>query len=189
MKRACGARRKPRAAELQTRQSLKLRTAQSQLHHASLRNQLALAHDQHLVESIEETQPMHGGHEAGLREIAEQGRIEARRGGGIETRGRLIEQYQRAALRGEHASCKSNTAALSTGPVGRPLGDGSLETQWRRLYKVGCEGDLQCLGVSPRGRRTTDGLAFCEILAQSPFVYLGVLRNECGSIAQNLRCF
>src|SRR6185312_12876501 len=142
MKRACGTGRKRRAARLQTRESLKLGTAQSQLYQGTLRDQPALAHNQHFIESIEQAQPVHGGDQARGREVLEQVRVEARLGGGIQARGWLIEQHERTALRGENAPCKSNTAALSTGPIGRPLSNGSLETQRCGLYKVGSTGEL-----------------------------------------------
>src|SRR3569833_3322068 len=117
MKCACRAGRKPRAAELQTREPLKLRTAQSQLHYGSLRDQPAFAHDQHFVESIEQTQPMHGGDQAGLREKSEEVHIEARLRGRIQARGWLIEQYERTALRRENAARESNTTTQTAGPV------------------------------------------------------------------------
>src|SRR5689334_1196871 len=102
MHRACGRCRKPRATGLQPREALELGTAQSELSHASLRDEFALPHDQHLIEVIEQRETMYRRNDASAREGVEQIRIHTRFGGRVQARRRLIQQYEGTTLRGEN---------------------------------------------------------------------------------------
>jgi len=78
----------------------------------TLRDQASLLHHQHLVEAIQQAQPMDRGDERDIRESGEEIGVHPCFSRRIEARRRLVHENESATGRGENAACEGHAAAL-----------------------------------------------------------------------------
>ncbi len=113
-------------------------------------------------------------------ECGKQVGIHARLGRGIETRRRLIHQYERASSGREDTTRERHAAALTARPIRGALRNGQFQAERRRLHEVGGASGFECGCKRSRRRRPQYRFTQTEILAESTFVDLRVLWNQCG---------
>ena len=101
-------------------------------------------------------------------------------GGGIERAGRLVEQQQRAALRGQHAARQAQPLPLAARQVEAALGQRRVQIAVRRRQHL-VEGAGMQRGAE---RVVVERLAEAQVLAHAGLEHLGLLRDQRGDAAQ-----